>query len=115
MTRCKRLRVLFVNLVAIAVTGCTTPLAQLNQYAEEIEIRLDSKFTPDGCQWLGDVTGSEGHWYSYLFFPNDTMVRGAVNDLRNNALALGADTVFMMSPQDFVTSFTVFGVAYRCQ
>lgn len=115
MTNCKKLKVLLGALIAITVTGCTTPLAQLNPHAEEIEIRLDSHFTPEGCQWLGDITGSEGHWYSYLFFPNDTMVRGALNDLRNNAQALGADTVYMISPQDFVTSFTVFGVAYQCQ
>ncbi|MDN2480599.1 DUF4156 domain-containing protein [Vibrio agarivorans] len=97
------------------LAGCSTPMATLNGDADQIEVRFDSHFDPQECQWLGDVTGSEGHWYSYLFFTNDVMVRGAVNDLRNNAQQLGADTVYMINPQDFVTSFTVFGTAYQCQ
>ncbi|MGU3843658.1 DUF4156 domain-containing protein, partial [Vibrio diabolicus] len=36
------------------------------------------------------------------------------NDLKNNAAAIDADTVFMVSPQDFITSFSVLGSAYRC-
>ncbi|MGR5412166.1 DUF4156 domain-containing protein [Vibrio astriarenae] len=101
--------------VVMLLAGCSTPMATLNGDADQIEVRIDSHFDPQECRWLGDVTGSEGHWYSYLFFTNDVMVRGAVNDLRNNAQQLGADTVYMINPQDFVTSFTVFGTAYQCQ
>lgn len=62
----------------------------------------------------GEVTGSEGHWYNYIFMTNDAMMQGAMNDLKNNAAAIDADTVFMVSPQDFITSFSVLGSAYRC-
>ncbi len=43
------------------------------------------------------------------------MMHGAMADLKNNAALLEADTVYMVSPQDFVTSFSVLGTAYRCQ
>ncbi|EGU48233.1 hypothetical protein VII00023_21002 [Vibrio ichthyoenteri ATCC 700023] len=75
---------------------------------------MDGGFNADNCEWLGEVTGSEGHWYSYLFFPNDVLVQGALHDIKNRAKQLGADTVFMITPQDFSTSFTVVGNAYQC-
>nr|WP_239424298.1 DUF4156 domain-containing protein [Vibrio galatheae] len=75
--------------------------------AQSVHLRLDSQFDANHCQWLGEITGSEGHWYSYLFFSNDVMVRGALNDAKNQAFELGANTVFLIHPQDFVTSFTL--------
>ncbi|WP_394241769.1 DUF4156 domain-containing protein [Vibrio astriarenae] len=108
-------RLMTCAVFAIVLSGCANPTARLTHDAKDIEVRIDGSFDPRDCQWVGDVTGSEGHWYSYLFFTNDVMIRGAVNDLKNNAQQLGADTVYMINPQDFVTSFTVFGTAYRCK
>ncbi|NRB65929.1 MAG: DUF4156 domain-containing protein [Vibrio sp.] len=96
------------------VAGCTTPATRLNHDANMVQIRMDSSFDPTNCQWQGDLTGSEGHWYTYLFYPNDIMVQGAVNQIKNRASQLGANTVFMTSPQDFTTSFTILGSAYNC-
>lgn len=96
------------------LAGCATPTTELNPDASAIHLRLDAQFNADNCQWLGEITGSEGHWYSYLFFPNDVMVRGALNVAKNQAHDLGANTVYLVQPQDFVTSFTVMGNAYRC-
>ncbi|ELQ2335084.1 DUF4156 domain-containing protein, partial [Vibrio vulnificus] len=50
-----------------------------------------------------------------LFFSNDTMMQGAVNDLKNNAKTLNADTIYVISHQAFTTSYTLLGTAYRCQ
>ncbi|MDR9826011.1 DUF4156 domain-containing protein [Vibrio sp. FNV 38] len=105
---------LFLGLSIMFLSGCAEPWTNIEGQAKAIEIRIDTNFDPQECQWLGDITGSEGHWYSYIFFPNDIMIRGAINDLRNNAQAIGANTVFMISPQDFRTSFTVLGIAYQC-
>ncbi|MGD8173309.1 DUF4156 domain-containing protein [Vibrio sp. TRT 21S02] len=98
----------------LVLAGCTSPTNQLTPNAEQVHVRMDSGFDANQCQWLGEVTGSEGHWYSYLFFTNDVMIEGAINNLKNNAAKLGADTVYMIAPQDFVTSFTVLGSAYHC-
>ncbi|ELQ2463599.1 DUF4156 domain-containing protein, partial [Vibrio vulnificus] len=51
----------------------------------------------------------------YLFFSNDTMMQGAVNDLKNNAKTLNADTIYVISHQAFTTSYTLLDTAYRCQ
>ncbi|OLQ91725.1 hypothetical protein BIY22_17370 [Vibrio panuliri] len=102
------------SLLLLTLAGCSTPYTQLNQGAEVVHIRLDNGFNADECEWLGEVTGSEGHWYSYLFFNNDAIVQGAVNDIKNRAKKLGATTVYMVAPQDFTTSFTVVGNAYKC-
>ncbi|MCC2522700.1 DUF4156 domain-containing protein [Vibrio coralliilyticus] len=103
-----------VALPLALLAGCTTPISQLNKDASDVQIRMDSSFDPANCQWQGDLTGSEGHWYTYLFYPNDVMVQGAVNQIKNRASQLGANTVYMTSPQDFTTSFTILGSAYNC-
>lgn len=105
---------LTLSLVAVFMAGCTSPMKRLDSPAQTVHLRMDAGFDADDCQWLGEVTGSEGHWYSYLFFTNDVMVQGAMNDIKNRAKKLGANTVFVTAPQDFTTSFTVMGSAYRC-
>ncbi|KGY09299.1 MULTISPECIES: DUF4156 domain-containing protein [Vibrio] len=105
---------LTLSLVAVFMAGCTSPMNRLDSPAQAVHLRMDAGFDADDCQWLGEVTGSEGHWYSYLFFTNDVMVQGAMNDIKNRAKKLGANTVFVTAPQDFTTSFTVMGSAYQC-
>lgn len=95
--------------------GCATPTTDVESSAKSVHLRIDSGFNAENCQWIGEVTGSEGHWYSYLFFPNDVLIRGAMNDIKNQADQLGANTVYMINPQDFATSFTLMGNAYQCQ
>ena len=103
-----------ITLFATMMFGCTSPATSLDQRAEQVHLRMDSGFNADNCLWLGEITGSEGHWYSYLFFSNDLLVQGALHDMKNRAEKLGADTVYMITPQDFTTSFTVVGNAYQC-
>lgn len=68
------------------------------------------------CSFRGDVVGSEGHWFSSWLIPNDTLSYGALNDLRNNGHALGADTVYVPGISTlFRTSVTIIGQAYRCR
>ena len=108
-------RYVMIGGIALALMGCSSPSTLPTASSDDVQIRFDSQFNPDQCEYLGEVTGSEGHWYSYLFYTNDAMMHGAMADLKNNAALLEADTVYMVSPQDFVTSFSVLGTAYRCQ
>ena len=67
------------------------------------------------CSFRGDVVGSEGHWFNSWLIPNDSLSHSALNDLRNNAHALGADTVYVPGIITlFRTSVTIIGQAYRC-
>ena len=108
-------RSMMIGSIALALMGCSSPSTLPAASSDDVQIRFDSQFNPEQCEYLGEVTGSEGHWYSYLFYTNDAMMHGAMADLKNNAALLNADTVYMISPQDFATSFSVLGTAYRCQ
>lgn len=66
------------------------------------------------CRYLGEVIGSEGHWYTYLFISNVHLTQGALNDIYNKANELGANVVFISDDLGFTTSVTFYGQAYNC-
>lgn len=79
----------------------------------ELNIMLKGE-TPD-CRYLGEIIGSEGHWYTYLFISNRELTQAALNDLYNRANARGANIVFISDNISFVTSVTFYGQAYDCK
>ena len=107
------------ELVTLAMTGilvgCTTPTSIPHSESDQVQMDYHGLIDINECEYKGEVTGSEGHWYSYLFYPNDTLIQGAMNELKSNAIGLGADTVIFTLPQDFATSVTMLGTAYRCR
>ena len=107
---------IFARIILFSLIGfsCACSVATLNPEAQHVEIASEP-LSLNRCKYLGEVTGSEGHWYTYLFLANRTMVQAAVDDLRNRAAAIGADTVFIRENTDFVTSVTLLGLAYRCR
>ena len=78
----------------------------------ELSIILNSK-TPD-CRYLGEIIGTEGHWYNYLFISNRKLTQAALNDVYNRANARGANVVFVSDNISFTTSVTFYGQAYNC-
>jgi hypothetical protein len=104
-----------VAISAVVLAGCTTPMTRLTPESKKVHLRMDSGFNADNCIWVGEVAGNEGHWYSYLFFPNDVLIEGAMYDIKNRANEIGANTVFVVAPQDFTTSFSIMGSAYICE
>ncbi|ERM60168.1 DUF4156 domain-containing protein [Vibrio cyclitrophicus] len=105
--------------VALAMSGtllgCTTPTSSPHNEADKVQMDFHGLINIEQCEYKGEVTGSEGHWYSYLFFPNDTLIQGAMNELKSNTIELDADTVIFTLPQDFSTSVTMLGTAYLCE
>lgn len=106
--------VALVAVFALVLTGCTTPSAQLKPQAKTVQLRMDNVFNPEKCRYITEVTGNEGHWYSSIFYGNDILLQGAINDIKNNALQQGANTVYMKMPHTFQTSVSLFGNAYDC-
>ncbi|WP_299694678.1 DUF4156 domain-containing protein [uncultured Vibrio sp.] len=94
--------------------GCTVPTSRPHSEADNVQMDYHGIIDISQCRYQGEVTGSEGHWYSYLFYPNDTLIQGAMNELKSNAIELGADTVIFTLPQHFTTSVTMLGTAYLC-
>jgi hypothetical protein len=67
------------------------------------------------CKKLGEVIGSEGRWFNYLFISNKNLIQGALNDIKNQAYEVGADKVVVHKQVAFVTSVTIVGQAYDCK
>lgn len=79
------------------------------------DVRLFEDYSPvENCQFVSEVIGTEGHWYNYLFISNRDLTQGAVNDLKNQAHDLGANTVHVHTNMFFSTSVTILGQAYLC-
>ena len=79
------------------------------------------------CQFLGDVTGSQGNRYSGRYTSNENLETGARNDLKNKAAALGGNVVYLISQRagqtgrynrdsgsSQQTNVTLSGSVYRC-
>ena len=103
---------LFLCLIPLLFLACST--TPLKKEAESTRIFFGPEEVKD-CEYLGDIIGSEGHWYSSWLTSNRNLAKGAMNDLKNQAQRLGADTIFI--PTNlllFKTSVTFIGQAYRC-
>jgi len=79
---------------------------------------------PAGCEWLGEVEGSQGNFWTAEFTSDANLINGARNDMRNAAWELGADYVKIESESysentsagslGGTYSAVVIGNAYRC-
>ncbi len=108
--------------IVIILSCCTmVPPNSLNK-PEYNNIRVTSLTPPKNCTYLGEVYGSQGNWFSGIFTANVYIVMGAMNDLRNNAAAMGANYVFIdhlkyMGP-GFIngSNYSTFvAQAYKCE
>jgi Domain of unknown function (DUF4156) len=92
-------------LALLALAGCST--VELRNEARHVRLVFTESLVA-GCTFRGDVVGSEGHWFNSWLISNDTLSHAALNDLRNHAHELGANTVFVPGvPNLFRTSVTI--------
>ena len=106
-------------LLSFIIISCSS-MAQKNPDNKPVRLiqktELNTVFkgeTPD-CRYIGEIVGSEGHWYTYLFISNKNLIKGALNDLHNSANAMGANVVYISDNVAFTTSVTFYGQAYAC-
>ena len=114
------------KIIAITLSVFLSSCTNIIRTSEESEtVRLffltqvvDKSLNTDfnrGCTYIGEVVGSEGHWYTYLFISNTNLTQGAINDLKNKARDVSANTVIVHKNIDFATSVTLLGQAYSCK
>ena len=82
-------------------------------FYNELNLATDNK--ESRCDYLGEIIGSQGHWYDYLFISNANLTQGALNDIYNKADKLGANVVYINDHIPFATSVTFYGQAYACE
>jgi len=95
----------------LLLASCTAQ--PLIRQAETVKVMMTHKPAAE-CSYLGEVIGSQGHWYDFIFTPNTELAQGAINDMKNQTLALGGNTVYISQELNFVTSETLLGQAFRC-
>jgi len=87
-------------------------------------ILLSKEAAPEVCEFLGEVQGSQGNFWTAEFTSDANLINGARNEVRNAAHVLGADYV-MIETESFshntadnslggTYSAVVIGNAYRC-
>ncbi|ACS84275.1 DUF4156 domain-containing protein [Musicola paradisiaca] len=112
-----RIRVLMGFSAAMLLAGCSTTneLSAAGQAVRFTDTKPGSE-----CQLLGSVTGTQSNWLSGSGNEGSAM-RGAANDLRNKAAAMGGNVIFGISSpsQTFLSSFAPLdskmqGQVFKC-
>lgn len=124
MTTPKLLNILGVTLV---LSGCAaTPL---NPNAQKVRIVTTE---PAHCEYLGEVTGNQGDFFTGGWTSNANLETGARNDLKNQAAQMGGNTILLLTTRagqtgslgmgngsgggsSSQTNVTYVGTVYRCQ
>ncbi len=88
--------------------------------ASNVDI-VDEKPDKIKCEYLGEVVGSQGNWFTGDFTSNENLVIGARNELKNEAFKLGGNVVYvqvMNSARAWgslgTTNVTAIGKVYKC-
>ena len=101
-------------LLLLFLIGCNaTNTLQPSASKVRIYNSIENKTT---CTYLGEVIGSEGVLYNFLFISNHDLTMGARNDLRNQAHALGGNVIEIENRElGYQTSTVYVGNVYRCK
>ena len=113
-----RIKVLLGAAALLTLAGCTSTN---DLTAAGSQVRFVENQPGSECQLLGQVTGTQSNWLSGGNNESSSM-RGAANDLRNKAAAMGGNVIFgASSPSETVLSSFVpddskmIGQVYKCQ
>ncbi|MEH6544383.1 MAG: DUF4156 domain-containing protein [Porticoccaceae bacterium] len=84
-------------------------------------IKIIQDAPDNSCEFLGEVVGSQGNWWTDDSTSTKNKMIGARNEMRNQAFGLGANVLHIMESRNTksmlsfdVTNVTVIGNAYRC-
>ena len=117
-------QVLALTLFAISLAGCSSIAIQ----PAASGVRLTHNEPGKECAFIGDITGSQGDFFSGPFTSNADLETGARNDLKNKAMQLGGDTIYLLTQRagqtghyngEFggrsqQTNVTLSGNVYKC-
>lgn len=104
MTAGRMFLLLFIA-AAIGLAGCVT---FLSNKGERVRLEENSAAVTN-CKYMGTVRGT-----SPAGLLKDLKKENALNEIRNNAALLGADTVVITSKDSMFDETVLHGRAYRC-
>ncbi|EEL8770211.1 DUF4156 domain-containing protein [Salmonella enterica] len=103
---------------ALLMAGCSSSneLTAAGQNVRFVEDKPGAE-----CQLIGTATGKQSHWFSGQHGEEGGSMRGAANDLRNQAAAMGGNVLYGVSSpsQGMLSSFVptaseMNGQVYKC-
>ncbi len=105
------------TILALFLFAMLTACASQPIRVEAAKITLLDK-EPSNCKFLGEVYGTQGNIVTGLFTTDEELIAGARNDIRNNALALGANALLITKTNPNRTErldfYSFYGKAYQC-
>lgn len=117
-----RIEIVFAIVCVDILTGCAA--VELESGAQQVRLVTNE---PQGCTYLGEVTGNQGDLLTGGFTSNANLETGARNDMKNKAYKMGANTVQLLtnragqtgsfgqgSGSMEQTNVTYTGIAYKC-
>jgi hypothetical protein len=115
---------MFVLAIASLTFGCASNQGllsetSLNPGAEKIKIVREEPRKEDKCEFLGDVTGSQGDWFRGALTSNESLETGARNELKNKAYAKGGNLAVLLTErasdtEQQQTHVTLTANVYKC-
>ncbi|MEZ7226376.1 DUF4156 domain-containing protein [Alteromonas sp. DY56-G5] len=83
----------FIVGVICVITACTSKPLDPNASL----VRLTTIEPQSECQFLGDITGSQGDFFTGEFTSNEDLETGARHDLKNQAHKMGGNVIFILT------------------
>lgn len=80
-------------LCAIALVGCAANTLR----PEAQKVRLLGATPGPECKYMGDATGGQGNFFTGQYTSNANLQTGALNDLKNQAAAMGGNAVYVLA------------------
>ena len=106
------LLILINSLFLLLLNGCSH--IPLEDSAASVEVYY-SIYERTDCDYVGDVIGSDGNIFTFMFMSNVNLTRGALNNIRNEAMAMGGNAIYILRSQlSYNTTTTFVGTVYRC-
>ena len=107
---------LAVLIFSVIVAGCAA--TELRPDAQRVRL-LTSPPNSD-CKQLGDVTGGQGNFFTGYYTSNSNLQAGAINDLKNQAAAMGGNALLILSNTPGLyggtqTTLTATGAVFACK
>ncbi|MRS16217.1 DUF4156 domain-containing protein [Enterobacteriaceae bacterium RIT691] len=112
-----------VILVMMTLAGCSATGISANAN----HVRVTNNEPGKECKFLGDITGSQGNFFTGGWTSNSNLETGARNDLKNQAANMGGNVVSIITQRAGQTgsswegsgglqqtNVTLTGNVYRC-
>lgn len=85
------------NLVIISAACVLAACASKPLNPEARLVKLTTVEPGTECQFLGDITGNQGDFFTGEFTSNQDLETGARHDLKNKAHQMGGNVVFLLT------------------